>query len=110
MTQYNAKNNSYLEPQIVKNIAHSLITLKTEPMCQLHKQGFVEGYSQRLIEGNIVRQKLSRLKVSRLRPHRLRLVTEAHGLRLYRLKLYGSDAGGGGGVGSRLNYILLYES
>ena len=37
------------------------------------KQGFVELYTQRLIEGNIVRQKLSRLKLYRLRPHRLRL-------------------------------------
>ena len=37
------------------------------------KQGFIEGYSQRLKEGNIYKQKLSRLKLSRLRPRRLRL-------------------------------------
>ena len=41
-----------------------------------YKQGFIEGYSQRPIEGNIVRHKLSRL-----RPHRL--------------KFYVSEAGGG---------------
>ena len=82
-----------------------------------HKQGFVELYNQRLKEGNIVRQKLSRLKphrprVSRLRPHRLRLSrlypigwAKVHGLRLYRLKLYGSEAGG-----VQRNYILLYKS
>ena len=38
-----------------------------------NKQGLVQDYSQRLIEGNIYRQKLSRLKLSRLRPHRARL-------------------------------------
>ena len=59
------------------------------------KQGFVEGYSQRLIEGNIVRPKLSRLKVSRLRLHRLRLVAEAHELRLHKLTLYASETGCG---------------
>ena len=32
------------------------------------KQGLVQDYTQRLIEGNIYRQKLSRLKLSRLRP------------------------------------------
>ena len=32
------------------------------------KQGFVKDYTQRLKEGNIARQKLSRLKLSRLRP------------------------------------------
>ena len=32
------------------------------------QQGLVQDYSQRLIEGNIYRQKLSRLKLSRLRP------------------------------------------
>ena len=37
------------------------------------KQGLVQDYSQRLIEGNIYRQKLSRLKLSRLKPHRARL-------------------------------------
>ena len=46
------------------------------------KQGFVELYTQRIKEGNIVRQKLSRLrphrqKLHRLRPHRLRLWAEA---------------------------------
>ena len=41
------------------------------------KQGFEEGFTQRLIEGNI----------SKLRPRRLRL---------YRLKLYRSEAGVGG--------------
>ena len=40
---------------------------------EINKQGLVQDYSQRLIEGNIYRQKLSRLKLSRLRPHRLRL-------------------------------------
>ena len=34
----------------------------------MYKQGFVELYTQRLKEGNIVMQKLSRLKLSRLRP------------------------------------------
>ena len=38
-----------------------------------NKQGLVQDYSQRLIEGNIYRQKLSRLKLSRLKPHRARL-------------------------------------
>ena len=37
------------------------------------KQGLVQDYSQRLIEGNIYKQKLSRLKLSRLKPHRARL-------------------------------------
>ena len=39
----------------------------------IFKQGLVQDYSQRLIEGNIYKQKLSRLKLSRLRPHRARL-------------------------------------
>ena len=80
---------------------------------------------------NIVRQKLSRLKqhrhrVSRLRPHRLRFQAEVpqakplqamahmlglakvHGLRLYRLKLYGSQPGVGAvEVGSNK---LIYSS
>ena len=43
------------------------------------KQGFVELYTQRLIEGNIVRQKLSRPKLYRLRPHRLRLYGTGRG-------------------------------
>ena len=37
----------------------------------LNKQGFVEDYTQRLKEENIVRQKLSRLKFSRLRSRKL---------------------------------------
>ena len=39
-------------------------------------------------------------------------MAEAHGLRLYRLKFYGSEAGVGVGVGAeggQRNYILLYE-
>ena len=69
------------------------------------KQGFIEGYSQRLIDRNIVMQKLSRLKLSRLRPHKLKLSRlRPHRARLYRLKLYGSEAG------SQRNYILVYES
>ena len=60
----------------------------------LEKQGFEELYTQRLIEGNI-----SRLKLSKLRPHRLGLS---------RLGLSWSEAGVGGG-GQR-NYILLHES
>ena len=37
------------------------------------KQGLAQDYTQRIEEGNIVRQKLSRLKLYRLRPHRFRL-------------------------------------
>ena len=36
------------------------------------EQGFVELYTQRLIEGNIVRQKLTRLRPHRQKLHRLR--------------------------------------
>ena len=39
----------------------------------LRLKGGVYNYSQRLIEGNIYRQKLSRLKLSRLKPHMARL-------------------------------------
>ena len=71
------------------------------------KQGFVELYTQRLIEGNIVRQKLSRLrphrqKLHRLRPHRL----TSHRLGLHRLS--GSDWGGGGG--GRGSSEIIYSS
>ena len=53
------------------------------------KQGFEEGYSQRLIEGNIFR-----LKLSRLRPHRLRLSSlRSHGLRLSEFEAMGGGVG-----------------
>ena len=73
------------------------------------KQGLVQDYSQRLIEGNIYRQKLSRLKLSRLRPNRLRFSRlRPLGLRLSRLQLYGSETGGGGrGGGSN---EIIYSS
>ena len=92
----------------------------------IHKQGLVQDYSQRLIEGNIYRQKLSSLrphiqKLHRLRPHRLNLprmrlsiakavearLGKAHGLRHYRLTLYGSEAGVGAGGGSN---EIIYSS
>ena len=74
----------------------------------LQKQGLVQDYTQRLIEGNIYRQKLSRLKLSRLRPHRLRLSRlRTLGVRLSRLQLYGSETGGGGGGGSN---EIIYSS
>ena len=49
------------------------------------------------------------------KPHRIRSQrlgwVKVKGLRLFRLKLYGSEAGGGGGVvGGQRNYILLFES
>ena len=68
-------------------------TLSHYTVCN-YKQGFVEPYTQRLIEGNIVK-----LKLFRLRPHRLRLswlrphMLTSHRLRLHRL--FGSEAGGG---------------
>ena len=79
------------------------------------KQGLVQDYSQRLIEGNIYKQKLSRLKLYRLRLHRHKPGwAKGHGLRLYSLSLYGSETGGGGGSNeiiyssiSRKNSIFL---
>ena len=73
------------------------------------KQGLVQDYSQRIEEGNIYRQKLSRLKLYRLRLHRHRPGwAKGHGLRLYSLSLYGSETGvGGGGGGVQRNYILI---
>ena len=71
------------------------------------KQGLVQDYSQRIEEGNIVRQKLSRLKLYRLRLHRHRPGwANGHGLRLYSLSLYGSETGGGE-WGVQRNYILI---
>ena len=71
----------------------------------------VQDYSQRIEEGNIYRQKLSRLKLYRLRLHRHRPAwAKGHGLRLYNLSLYGSETGvggGGGGGGVQRNYILI---
>ena len=56
----------------------------------ISKQGFEEGYTQRLIEGNIS------TRFSRLKPHRLRLSKlRPHGLRLSRLRPH------------RLNYFRL---
>ena len=69
------------------------------------KQGLAQDYTQRIEEGNIVRQKLSRLKLYRLRLHRHRLGwARGHGLRLYSLSLYGSETGGGGGGSSEIIY------
>ena len=55
-----------------------------------------QDYSQRLIEGNIYRQKLSRLKLSRLKSHRQKL----HRLKPYRLRLPGWDSPGWSSIGS----------
>ena len=56
---------------------------------KMTKQGLAQDYTQRIEEGNIVRQKLSRLKLYRLRPHRLRLSkVRPHRLRPYKLRLY----------------------
>ena len=67
-------------------------------------QGFVEDYSQRLIEGNIVRVKLSRLRLYMLGHNRLRLPRLwFHRQRLSKLP----DSGGEGGGGSTKLYIPL---
>ena len=58
----------YLERHPVGGLKVFLCHLIAEESVTKIKQGFIEGYSQRLIEGNI-----DRLKLSRLRPHRLRL-------------------------------------
>ena len=60
-----------LGPSLNTSQLISIINFKQE-------KGLVQDYSQRLIEGNIYRQKLSRLrphrqKLHRLRPHRLKL-------------------------------------
>ena len=66
-----------------------------------YKQVLAQDYTQRLIEGNIYRQKLSRLKLSRLRPMcQGSIGSHSMGLRL--------GVGGVGGV--QRNYILLYKS
>ena len=71
-----------------------------------NKQGLVQDYSQRLIEGNIYMQKLSRLKLSRLRPYIHRLPRlRPHRARLYRQQLHGSEAGVGGGYNE-----IIYSS
>ena len=73
------------------------------------KQVLAQDYTQRLIEGNIVRLKLSRLRSHGLRLTRLRL----YRLKFMRLKPIGSGTRGwrsGGGMGVQRNYILLYES
>ena len=69
-------------------------------MILIIKQGFIEGYSQRLIEGNIFRPKphmlrLFRLGLSSLGSHRLRLCR----LKLHRLSWSKLGRGGGGGGG-----------
>ena len=71
-----------------------------------NKQGLVQDYTQRLIEGNINRQKLSRLKLFRLKLSRLKLSRlRPHRARLSRLGLCESEAGGGGGSGE-----IIYTS
>ena len=55
---------------IVKGVLQLAICTREEKLNKKPKQGLVQDYSQRLIEGNIYRQKLLRLKLSRLRPHR----------------------------------------
>ena len=77
-----------------------------------NKQGLVQDYSQRIEEGNIYRQKLSRLKLYRLRLHRHRPGwAKGHGLRLYSLSLYGSETGvGGRGWGWGGSSEIIYSS
>ena len=69
----------------------------------IFKQGLVQDYTQRLIKGNIYRQKLSRL-----RPHRLGWA-KGYGLRLDRLSLYGSETGVGV-VGRGGSSEIIYSS
>ena len=64
---------NYSTQKLCQNCAVNVPFLKV-----ITKQGFVELYTQRLIEGNIVK-----LKLSKLRPHSL--------------KLYGYESRGGGG-------------
>ena len=70
------------------------------------KQGFIEGYSQRLIERKISRPRPQRLRLSWLRLSRLGSDRQ----RLLRLKLHRfswSKRGGGGGGGSN---EIIYSS